>query len=151
MYKNKEGYADPTAGAAMSKMMREYRQKQRQVFGRNSEIKGRPKVYIASKYAGDIAKNTAAAIQYARFAIESKRIPVVSHLLYPQILDDSDPEQRELGLLFGQALLALCEEVWVFGTDYSPGMQAEIHEARRLKKQIRFFTEGLEEIHENDR
>ena len=144
MYKNKEGYADPTAGAAMSKMMREYRQKQRQVFGRNSEIKGRPKVYIASKYAGDIVKNTAAAIQYARFAIESKRIPVVSHLLYPQILDDSDPEQRELGLLFGQAPLALCAEVWVFGTDYSPGMQAEIEKiadlyARSLTEMEGFF------------
>lgn len=151
MYKNKEGYTDPTAGAAMSTIMKEYRQNQRRIYRRNSEIKARPKVYIVSKYAGDVEHNTAAAISYARFAIEKKRLPVVSHLLYPQILDDSDPEQRELGLLFGQALLAMCEEVWVFGTEHSTGMQAEIHEARKLNKRIRFYNERLEEIHENDR
>lgn len=150
MYKNKEGYRDPTVGAAMSTLMREYRQKQRQVYRRNAEVKSRPMVYVVSKYAGDIEKNTSAAIQYARFVIDNKRIPVVSHLLYPQILDDNDSEQRELGLLFGKVLLALCSEVWVFGNDCSPGMQDEIHEARRLKKQLRFYSEGLEEIHEND-
>lgn len=151
MYKNKEGYSDPTAGAAMSTIMKEYRQNQRRIYCRNTEIKARPKVYIVSKYAGNVEQNTAAAISYARFAIEKKRLPVVSHLLYPQILDDSDPEQRELGLLFGQALLAICEEVWVFGTEHSTGMQAEIHEARKLNKRIRFYNERLEEIHENDR
>ena len=151
MYKNKEGYTDPTAGAAMATIMKEYRQNQRRIYRKNSEIKARPKVYIVSKYAGDIEKNTAAAIGYAQYAIQQSRIPVVSHLLYPQILDDSDPEQRELGLLFGQALLTICEEVWVFGTEHSTGMQAEIHEARRLNKRIRFYNKGLEEIHENDR
>ena len=29
MYKNSEGYADPTAGSAMSQIMKEYRQKQK--------------------------------------------------------------------------------------------------------------------------
>lgn len=151
MYRNSEGYPDPVAGEVMSKLMREYKQKQRQVYRKNSEIKLRPMVYIVSKYAGDIEKNTAAAIGYARFAIQQNRIPVASHLLYPQILDDTDAEQRELGLLFGQALLVLCKEVWVFGTEHSPGMQAEIHEARRLNKRIRFYSEELEEIHEDDR
>ena len=151
MYRNSEDYSDPVAGEVMSKLMREYKQKQRQLYRKNSEIKSRPMVYIVSKYAGDIEKNTAAAIRFARFAIHQNRIPVASHLLYPQILDDNDAEQRELGLLFGQALLALCKEVWVFGTEHSPGMQAEIHEARRLNKRIRFYSEELEEIHEDDR
>ena len=31
-HKNTEGYADPTAGIAMSRMMRDYRQKQKQRF-----------------------------------------------------------------------------------------------------------------------
>ena len=151
MYKNSEGYADPVAGAAMASMMREYRQNQRKSYRKTAEIKARPLVYVVSRYAGNIEKNTAAAIRYARCAIERNYIPVVSHLLYPQILDDADPAQRELGLIFGQVLLEKCKEVWVFGTKYSPGMQAEIHEARRLKKHIRFFNEGLEEIHEDDR
>ena len=29
MFKNKEGYTDPTAGAAMASIMKEYRQNQR--------------------------------------------------------------------------------------------------------------------------
>ena len=79
MYKNKEGYTDPTAGAAMATIMKEYRQNQRRIYRKHSEIKARPKVYVVSKYAGDIEGNTAAAIRYARFAIEKKCLPVVSH------------------------------------------------------------------------
>lgn len=67
-------------------------------------------------------------------------MPVASHLLYPQILNDNNPEERELGLLFGLSLLAVCDEVWVFGT-VSPGVAQEIEEAKRLKKQIRYFEE----------
>ena len=29
MYRNSEGYADPTAGAALSRMMKEFRQEQK--------------------------------------------------------------------------------------------------------------------------
>ena len=31
MFKNSEGYADPTAGSAMSQIMKEYRQKQKRL------------------------------------------------------------------------------------------------------------------------
>ena len=67
-------------------------------------------------------------------------MPVASHLLYPQILNDNDPNERDLGLLFGLALLRMCDEVWVFGA-ISPGVAQEIEEAKRLKKQIRYFEE----------
>lgn len=75
MFKNKEGYTNPTAGAAMASIMKEYRQNQRRIYRKHSEIKARPKVYVVSKYAGNIEGNTAAAIRYARFAIEKKRLP----------------------------------------------------------------------------
>lgn len=55
-------------------------------------------IYIASPYAGDIAGNTQFAIQCCQFAIQRGYTPVASHLIYPQILDDTIPEQRELGL-----------------------------------------------------
>lgn len=41
MYKNSEGYSDPTAGAAMSSMMREYRQSRKKVWQRQNEMKTR--------------------------------------------------------------------------------------------------------------
>lgn len=150
MYRNSEGYADPVAGAAMASVMREYRQNQREKRRQNERIKERPRAYIVSKYAGDVEKNVEAAKIYCKVAIQKKRIPIASHLLYPQVLDDTDPAQRKIGLLFGQVLLAMCDEIWVCGTEYSDGMRAEIHEAKRLKKPIMYFNERMEQINEND-
>ena len=63
-------------------------------------------IYIASPYAGDIAGNTRFAIQCCQFAIQRGYTPVAPHLIYPQILDDTIPEQRELGLTLGYHGLA---------------------------------------------
>lgn len=82
MYKNSEGYADPTAGSAMSQIMKEYRQKQKKRYA----DKNRRKIYVASRYAGNVDTNVAAAITYCRRAIDEGYMPVASHLLYPQIL-----------------------------------------------------------------
>ena len=138
MYRNKEGYVDPTAGSALSHMMKEYRQKQKKRYA----DKNRRKVYVASRYAGDVTRNTAAAIGYCRKVIQDGYMPIASHLLYPQILDDNNPVERELGLSFGLALLQVCDEVWVFGK-VTKGMAGEIEEAKKLKKQIRYF-EGVD-------
>ena len=146
MYRNNSGYSNPTEGAVMAKMMAEYKAEQRKIHARQDEIKNRPKVYVASRYAGDIAENVQAAKKYCRYVVSQRRIPVASHLIYPRFLDDGDKAERELGTMFGLALLAICDEVWVFGKKHSPGMQNEIIEARRLKKPVRFFTEKMEEI-----
>ena len=99
-YRNSEKYADPTAGEAMNIMLEQKKQQEEQK-RRMYERIHRPKVYIVSKYAGDIEANTAAAVRYCRFAIEQGYMPIASHLLYPQILNDNDPDERELGLMFG--------------------------------------------------
>ena len=137
MYRNSEGYADPTAGAAMRQMMKEYRQRQKQHYA----DKNRRKVYVASRYAGDVDTNVKNATRYCRLVIDRGYMPIASHLLYPQILHDDDPAERELGMLFGLALLRDCDEVWVFG-EVSPGVAREIEEAKRLQKRIRFMEEG---------
>ena len=136
MYRNSEGYADPTAGAAMRRMMKEYRQRQKQHYA----DKNRRKVYVASRYAGDVDTNVKNAIRYCRLVIDRGYMPIASHLLYPQILRDDDPVERELGMLFGLALLRDCDEVWVFG-EMSPGVAREIEEAKQLHKRIRFVEE----------
>ena len=136
-YRNSEGYADPTAGLAMSRVMKEYRQKQKKQFA----DKNRRKIYVASKYAGDVDGNVASAITYCRRVIDEGCMPIASHLLYPQMLDDNNPDEREMGLMFGLALLAVCDEVWVFG-EVSAGVAREVAEAKRLKKRIRYFEEA---------
>ena len=139
-YKNREGYADPTAGAAVSQVMKEYRKEQRRRFA----AKNRRKIYVASKYAGDIAANVENAIRCCRYVIDRGYMPVASHLLYPQILNDNCPRERELGLMFGLALLANCDEVWVFTVDgeVSSGMEREIEEAKRLGIPVRKMEMG---------
>lgn len=137
MYKNSEGYSSPTEGMAISQVMKEYRQQQKKRYA----DKNRRKVYVASKYSGDVNANVTAAIGYCRRVIREGYMPVASHLLYPQMLDDNIPAERELGLLFGLALLRMCDEVWVFGT-VTPGVASEIEEAKKLKKQIRYFEEA---------
>ena len=136
-YRNSEGYADPTAGLAMSRVMKEYRQKQKKQFA----DKNRRKIYVASKYAGDVEKNTAFAVNCCRRVIDEGCMPIASHLLYPQMLGDNNPDEREMGLMFGLALLAVCDEVWVFG-EVSAGVAREVAEAKRLKKRIRYFEEA---------
>lgn len=139
-YKNREGYDDPTAGVAVSQVMKEYRKEQRRKFA----AKNHRKIYVASKYAGDIQTNIENAIWCCRYVIDRGYMPVASHLLYPQILDDNLPRERELGLMFGLALLATCDEVWVFTADgeISSGMEREIEEAKRLGIPVRKLEMG---------
>lgn len=133
MFKNSEGYRDPTAGQAVNNMLKEYIEDQRRRF----RIKNRPLVYVASPYAGDVTGNVAKAVGYCQYAISKGVIPIASHLLYPQMLDDTRTEDRELGMLFGLRLLSLCDEVWVFGL--SPGVDAEISEAKKLRITLKYI------------
>ncbi len=98
------------------------------------------KVYVVSRYAGDVQANVKAAVNFCRKVIDAGYMPIASHLLYPQMLDDSNPAQRSLGLTFGLELLKLCDEVWVFGS-VSLGMLIEIEEAKQLNKKIVYFEE----------
>ena len=42
-------------------------------------------------------------------------------------------------------LMSKCAELWVFGSNNSKGMKAEIDHAKRKHMKIRYFTEELEE------
>ena len=75
LYRNKEFYYDPTAGAALSHVASEERKMERQA----NRIY-RPLTYIVSPYAGDILVNVEAARRYCRFAVDQGRIPLCSHL-----------------------------------------------------------------------
>ena len=136
-YRNSEGYADPTAGEALSRILANERQSLRAF---------RPIVYICSPYSGDVEANVAAARRYSRFAVDKGYIPIAPHLLYPQFLNDDDERERELGLFFGNALMSKCAEVWVFGSRISAGMEAEIKRAKWKDYRLRYFTEECQEV-----
>jgi hypothetical protein len=136
MYKNHEGYADPTAGAAVANVTREGKQK-------SAQLKW---VYIASPYHGNVEANTERARRYCYFAVRQSCVPACPHIFITQFLDDSDKEEREAGLYLGLQMLQRCEELWVFGTYISEGMRREIAEAKRRGILIRRFNISCEEV-----
>lgn len=99
-------------------------------------------IYIASPYAGDVEKNLAFAIRCCRFAIQQGETPIAPHILYPQMLNDSDPQERALGLSLGHQLLEACNELWVCGDRISQGMEGEIAAAKRLGLPLRYICEA---------
>lgn len=133
---NDEHYLDPTPQQALSTI--EAEKKAMKTY--------RPLVYVCSPFSGDTLKNTENARRYSRFAFEQGRIPIAPHLLFTQFLDDHDPIEREMGMHFGNVLMSLCREVWVFGDIISPGMDAEIRRARWKNYRLRFFTNDIEEV-----
>jgi hypothetical protein len=64
------------------------------------------RVILESPYAGDVEAN----IEYARACLKDclarSEAPIASHLIYTQVLDDTVPEERKLGISAG---LAWCE------------------------------------------
>ena len=89
-------------------------------------------IYVASPYAGDVRKNTEFAKQACRYVLEQGHAFFVPHLLYPQLLYDESPWERQAGLDMGFAMLSRCDELWAFGERISAGMESEICEAKRL-------------------
>ncbi len=91
------------------------------------------KIYVCSRLAGDYDANTDAAREYSRYVMkEGGAIAVAPHLLFPQFLDDADPDERELGQEAGLELLAFCDELWYFGDSVSRGMVREICAAKEM-------------------
>lgn len=93
-------------------------------------------VYICSPFAGDIENNLRFARAACRYAADQGCAPIAVHMMYPQIIDDSVPAEREAGIQMGLRVLASCE-VWVCGEQISHGMSCEIAEAELLGINIR--------------
>ncbi|OUP75300.1 hypothetical protein B5F08_11330 [Anaeromassilibacillus sp. An172] len=137
MYRNQEGYADPTAGNAIENVLKE--QEKNKFMGKNQEILSRPKIYIISNHSGSKTENISMAIKCCQYAIAKGKIPVAPHLLYPRILNDGDPEERKLGIIFGVSLMDFCNEVWFFGNNLSSSAKTQLQEAKLRGKPIRYF------------
>lgn len=111
--------------------------------GINEEYIRRPLVYICSPYSGDPSGNTKKAIRYSRFAVDQGAIPLAPHLLLPLYMRENG--ERELAMRMDMAFLSRCDELWVFGANWSDGMQAEITKAKKLQMKIRYFMEDCKE------
>ena len=89
------------------------------------------KVFVCSPYAGDVEQNVRKAISYCQIEIGQGNVPFAPHLFFPQILDESKPEQRKIGMQLGIEMMESCDEFHVYVRPYkeliiTPGMQREI-------------------------
>ena len=82
-------------------------------------------------------ENRRVAREACRQALLDGCAPFAPHLLYPQFLDDEDPEARERGISAGVAFLETCAELWAFG-EPTEGMRTEIATAHRLGIAVKF-------------
>lgn len=103
----------------------------------------RPLVYICSPFSGDVEGNTERTRQFCRFALEHGQIPLAPHLMFPQFVNDEDPEERNLALFMDIVLQGKCQELWVLGDVISEGMSVEIETAKRRRQPVRYSAPDL--------
>ena len=98
-------------------------------------------IYVASPYAGDIQKNMEFAKRACRHVMNEGHAFFAPHLLCPSLLDDSQPQVRQLGIDMGLAMLEHCDELWCYGDHISHCMMQEIAEADSLGVPVRRVME----------
>lgn len=99
-----------------------------QTFEIPGRLEGGPRpVIVCSPFAAATARERRANQRYARQclrdSLERGEAPFLSHLLYPQVLDDTKPNERQAGMAAGDAWLMLCPRLVLYvDRGVSPGM-----------------------------
>lgn len=104
-----------------------------------------PLIFVCSPFRGDVETNVRQAERFCRFVYLQQSVPFAPHLIYPQFLDDDDPDERNAGLCMGIEVLNRCDELWAFG-EPTAGMSFEITAAICLGKPVRRFTHDCQEV-----
>ncbi len=95
------------------------------------------KIFICSRYAGDVTRNVTVAEQLCRKAVEHGCAPFAPHLLFTRFLDDEKASEREIGIACGLMFMKSCDEVWAYiGDGVSSGMRREMDHALCLGKTV---------------
>lgn len=99
------------------------------------------RAFVISPYAGDVTRNVAYAQRALHYCFAAGYAPFAGHLVYPQVLNDDDPKDREFGMTSAYAFLAVCDVAFSFmDLGVSRGMRADLEAARRLKIRIEYLS-----------
>lgn len=105
-----------------------------------SEPDRRRLVYICAPYKGadmrEREQNVQNARMHAMYVLGKGCVPYAAHLAVCGFLDDDIPAERDAGIAVDAAVMALCDELWVFGDKISAGMKAEIAAFEKANKPI---------------
>lgn len=101
-------------------------------------LRDEPKlVYICAPLRGDVGKNVEFARRKAQEVFAEGDIPVCPHLMFPPIANADDPAQDQKMRDMRLRLLESCQQINVYGSEWTDGMWAEIHHASRLGIEMR--------------
>lgn len=89
-------------------------------------------VYICAPLRGKVEKNIAFAKEKAREVFQTGDIPICPHLMFPPFADPDDPAQDQAAREMGLRLVESCQQVNVYGPEWTEGMWAEIRHAMDL-------------------
>jgi hypothetical protein len=111
-----------------------------------------PCVIIESPYQGNIERNVKYARRCMKDSLDRSESPFLSHLLYTQVLDDTNLVERTKGINANFDWIAYADYTAVY-IDYgvSDGMIEGINEAQKHNKHLFFRRIGKnEEDNSND-
>ena len=100
-------------------------------------------VYICAPLRGDVEKNIEFARQKAQEVFQAGDIPVCPHLMFPPVADPENPQQDQAARDMGLRLVESCQEVHVYGPEWTEGMWAEIRHAMDLGIQVKTDQETI--------
>ena len=101
-------------------------------------------IFICSPFSGDTETNAANARRYCKHVLDHGAVPFAPHLYFPQLLDESNEEDRKTGFGAGLVILAECDELWAFGDAITDDMRLELEVADKLSMPMRFFSDDFE-------
>ena len=94
-------------------------------------------VYICAPLRGEVEKNIEFARQKAQEVFQAGDIPVCPHLMFPPVADPENPQQDQAAREMGLRLVESCQEVHVYGPEWTEGMWAEIRHAMDLGIEVK--------------
>ena len=113
-------------------------------------------VIIESPFKGRTPEEEAENIAYAKEAMRDSlyrgEAPFASHLLYPQMLDDADEDERRMGIEAGLKIGKLADRTVVY-TDrgISPGMKQGIKRAEDEGRPVEYRSLYSGDRRQNDK
>ena len=94
-------------------------------------------VYICAPFQGEVEKNIEFARQKAQEVFQAGDIPVCPHLMFPPVADPENPQQDQAAREMGLRLVESCQQVNVYGPEWTEGMWAEIRHAMDLGIEVK--------------
>ena len=106
-----------------------------------SSVKDRlRRVYVCHPFGADPDGNVLAVLKISRSLVKGGDLPISPQMFIPAFVDERT--ERELALSLCLELVAVCDELWVYGP-VTAGMRREIRRAETLSIPVRYVTKEL--------